>query len=374
MDPVEQTSKQEQEDTASIISKPERTVAATEIVVPVSSGRFYLLQYVTMLLSGLILLSLVTLTGYALVDQWLGDPKAGMAMFSDFSYYYYLCLLVGMVLFGGLHVWMRLRTTSIDADNQPAVAKGFLAVFIAILAVSIVGALGAIAYVGVDTLLGTGNYSTKEVWIVVLDALQVVLWSSLMWWHFKYSAGAKLYAIAAGVLVALAAILLVIFPIMARRDTVIDSRTSNDLTAIVSAVNKYVEKNNKLPASLRDVELNEKIASRVGTYEYEATTQESGTTPKVPQDDLFYEYGRPSGTTFSYKLCATFKTDTNKEDDDQPVFLSMMYGGSGMSKHPSGRHCFDQKAYGKAANGGDGSSSSPAQPSIDALLNSGMSF
>lgn len=345
---------------------PDEAVIVPNSALLVSSGKFFLFRYVTMLVSGLVLLSLLSFAGFAVLNHWLGESTP--AMFSGLEYYAYLYLLVGIAVFGALHVWMRMRTANVT-DDQPSATRVFRAIFLTILVLTIVGSLGAMVYVGVDTLLGTGDYSPKGTWLIMLDSLQVIFWAALLWWYFKQPRTmAVAYAAGAGVVVCVMAVLLLILPIFAKRDAVIDSRTTSDLSAISVKINEYTRKNNKLPGSLGDVKLDDKLASRVGKYEYQPG---GAPTPKSAPTTLeeYLNYSSSSADSgFSYKLCATFKTDTTKNENDI-TFLSY-FGGSGSSKHPSGRHCFDYSAYGLD----DGSKPEPAEPIKSILDTSSSSY
>lgn len=359
MEPVRQDSMLGRENTA----RPKAEVEAREIYVASSnSGKFFLFQYVAMLVSGLILLSLLSFTGFALLNHWLGEATP-TGIFSGFEYYAYMYLLVSLVLFGTLHVWMRVRVGEVANDDQPQATRVFRAIFLTILILTIVGSVGAMLYVGVDMLLGTGDYSAKSTWLIMLDSLQVILWAALLWWYFKQPrAMAMAYTVGMAVVVGIMAVLLVVLPLFSKRDAVIDSRTSSDLSAITAKVSEYTKKNNKLPAALSDVKLDDKVASRAGKYEYQPGQAAAPKSTPTTQDDYLSYSPSASDSSFSYKLCATFKTDTAKNEDDT-TFLSY-FGGSETSKHPSGHYCFDHVAYGS----GEGSSVEPADP-LKSILN-----
>lgn len=348
------------------VQKSEEAYRAPVVEVG-APGKYFLFQYVTLLASGLVLLALLSWSGFALLNHWLGE-KSAANMFSGFEYYLYIYLLVSLVVFGGLHAWMRMRVGDVAQDSQPSATRVFRAIFLTILALTIAGAVGVMLYVGADMLLGTGDYSAKSMWLILLDSLQVILWAVLMWWYFKQPrAAAPVYALAAAAVVGVVAVLLVVLPIFSKRDAVIDSRTSSDLSTISTEISEYTKKNNKLPESLRDIKLDDKVASRIGKYEYQPGQAASPkSAPTTFEEYLSYSPGADS--SFSYKLCATFKTDTMKEEDDDPIFLSY-FTSSGMAKHPSGRHCFDQTAYG-ARDAGSGTE--PAEP-LQSLLDSASS-
>jgi competence protein ComGC len=336
-----------------------------------TKGRLFLFKYVTTLVTGLVLLALITLAGYALFDHWLGDA-AKANMFSEWVYRYQLYLVVSLVLFGGLHVWMQLLTGKVASDDQPPAAKVFLAIFLTILALTVLGSVATLVYVVADTLLGTASYSVKSLWHISLDALQVTALATLLWWYFKQTRvrWAAWYAAIAGLLVAVVAGLLIAFPILNQRDAVIDSRTSNDLSAISTQISNYAQKNSKLPAALRDLKLDDAVASRVGSYEYEVTQAQTQKKSTFDLDSLYRIGGGSSSSSaaLSYKLCATFKTDTTKADKDVSPIVPLFGGSSQWTRHPSGRHCFDQTVYG---NSGDGSPRL-TEPSDDDTLQSSL--
>lgn len=342
-----------------------------ESTTPGKKG-FYLFQYVTMLVSGLMLLTLVNVSVLALLEHWLGDAKE-VSFLAQFAYGFHVYLLVSMVLAAGLHIWMRWKTSVVQEDETGAV-RVFRAIFLTILALTILGALGAIVYLLVDTMLGTANETAKSMWLAILGSGQMILWSALLWWYFKAqrSGSQMVYLAVVGLVTVVVAVLLVVFPILSKRDAVIDARTSSDLEAIVAAVGTYASKNDKLPASLSEITLeDERVKSRLASYEYQVTESAPAPEETLPTDlmgdleglegfdDLLSEdYYRAQPASLSYKLCATFKTDTTKEKENSGI-IPLLYPSSGMGRHPAGKHCFDQTAYGKEADQGSGSAAVP---------------
>ncbi len=339
------------------VELPRKEAKMPEPMKPKVKG-FYLFQYVTMLVTGLVLLTLVSVAMFALLEHWLGDTNEA-SFLTQYVYSFHVYLLVSLVLTAGLHVWMRWKTSDVSEDETPAV-RVFRAIFLTILSLTILSALGAIVYLLVDMMLGTANETSKSLWLAVLGSGQVIVWSALLWWYFRAErSGMQMVYLGAATLVTLAvAVLVVVFPIMSKRDAVIDARTSSDLEAIVTAVGTYTSKNNKLPAALSDVKLeDERVKSRLGSYEYQVTESkpaEGNETAPTAGDDMFSldslldeDYYKTQTSTFSYKLCATFKTDTSKDEEEGGV-IPLFYPSSSMSNHPSGKHCFDHTAYGGA--------------------------
>jgi hypothetical protein len=365
MEPVRENQTLSEENT---LRGPE--VARNTSVASDFPNKFFLFQYITMLVSGLVLLALLSFTGFALLNHWLGEPSLA-SIFSGFEYYAYIYLLVSLVLFGALHAWMRMRVGAVVEDDQPSAVRVFRAIFLTVLILTMVGSVGTMLYIGVDMLLGTGDYSAKSAWLIILDSLQVILWAALLWWYFRQPrAAAVVYTAGVAIVVGVMAVLLVAFPIFSKRDAVIDSRTSADLSSIETAVSAYVDKNDKLPAALSDVTLGDKVKSRVGNYEYQITqATQPDIKPTSPEADYLnsledYALFAQAGI-LQYKLCATFKTDTTTKENDGNLLMS--YFSSGMAQHPSGRHCFDKKAY---SGGSDRPVASPSQEALDAVLNS----
>ena len=106
-----------------------------------------------------------------------------------------------------------------------------------------------------------------------------------------------------------------------------DAKRVSDLSDIQTAVDNYYQTHNKLPATLDNLK----------TKAYDPSTPLVKTDPKTNQP---YEYTVTS--TYGYKLCATFATDSTKEQPDPndsttyPVY-------SGDFTHPEGHFCFTQK-------------------------------
>lgn len=354
-------------ETRSVEERPIAKAVRTEVP---SSGRFFLFKYVTTLVTGLILLALVSMIGYMLLDYWMNKPE-DVSFFTTFVYSFNLYLLVSLILTAGLHIWMRLKIR--EGEDHPS-AGVFQAVFLAILALTIVSALGAVFYIAADAAMGTANYSSADVWTTVLGSLLTIIWSVLLWWHFKKDnlGRSMIYAGVVGVVTIAASVLLVAFPVAGQRDHVIDARTASDLETISSAIGIYTAKNSKLPESVNEVTIDDsRVKSRLSSYEYNVTQASESQEDKPESSNSFFSEdlfpSRSSGTMLGYKLCATFKTDTSKKESSPAIpFLTR---SSQMSTHPKGKHCFDLTAYGKeAADDSDAASDEAAMPSEEEMM------
>lgn len=364
MDPTKDDTIRPESQEANGTVKVERPEPSLSSVAP----RFSLFRYVALLATGLLFIGFLSTTGFMLLDYWMGETK-NAGFFSEYLYRFHVYLLAALVLTGGLHVWMRLKTSAVDAESERP-ARVFRAIFLTILVLTMLGAIIATVHLIADLLLGTANTTVKGIWLAVLGSLQVVLWSLLAWWYFRKDRPGSLMAYAGGVgiITLIMAILLIVFPIFGKRDQVIDARTSSDLSAITASISKYASTNNKLPDDLADLELDdEKVKGRLSSYEYQKSESSAKPQRNTDLESLFNsDFYRPSTSSFSYKLCATFKTDTTKEEDEGGV-IPLLTSSSGMQKHPKGKHCFDQTAYGKSSSASD-------SRSIEGLLGNGSSL
>ena len=109
-----------------------------------------------------------------------------------------------------------------------------------------------------------------------------------------------------------------------RRALELDNERISGLTSIKSAVQGYHTKNKKLPTTLDDL-------LKDSNYSYlDERIQD-------PETEQKYEYSIVNQT--SYKLCATFVTDSEDEKNKKGGFRD--YYVDKEFKHPKGHHCFN---------------------------------
>jgi hypothetical protein len=104
-----------------------------------------------------------------------------------------------------------------------------------------------------------------------------------------------------------------------QRDQSTDQARISGLSTLGSSVQSYYYSNRKLPASLA-------VLPNISSL-------------KDPETGKIYEY-KIIGST-SYQLCATFKTDTTKENSSNG--LSTLSYNNSSQKHPKGYYCFVYK-------------------------------
>lgn len=120
-----------------------------------------------------------------------------------------------------------------------------------------------------------------------------------------------------------------------------DSQRVTDISNLSIAIESYYSKNRKFPNSLGDVK----------EFLYGAKNSID------PETKIEYEYLKESS---SYKLCATFATDSTQSDEDNfnPSYINR-FGEK--FKHSKGHYCFDLKLpdYGFNTNTGAGGATFP---------------
>jgi type II secretory pathway pseudopilin PulG len=105
-----------------------------------------------------------------------------------------------------------------------------------------------------------------------------------------------------------------------------DHKRVVDLANIQSAVDDYYQTNNTLPQSLDEIT----------TQTNDPSTPLEKTDPQTKQP---YEYTITS--VYSYKICATFTTDSTKEQPNENDTTVPDYSSyQDQFKHPSGHFCF----------------------------------
>lgn len=121
------------------------------------------------------------------------------------------------------------------------------------------------------------------------------------------------------VVAATGAALLQIPAIAVQKDMAADAQASWDIADIENAVSMYALNNDAMPERLQDLELDKEFdKANLAKYSYEVNDDEG-----------------------TFKLCADFKTDTQKSDIPASSLNDNM-GSSYQSttEHPKGRHCF----------------------------------
>ena len=108
-----------------------------------------------------------------------------------------------------------------------------------------------------------------------------------------------------------------------------DQKRVEDLSNIQTAVDAYYQNNDKLPISL----------TSITTQAYDPSMP---LEKKDPQTNQPYVYQVTS--SYSYELCATFTTDSSKEQPDQYDNTGVYYPiTNGSYTHPAGYFCFTER-------------------------------
>ena len=108
----------------------------------------------------------------------------------------------------------------------------------------------------------------------------------------------------------------------------LDHRRVSDLGEIKQTIEQYYQTNNHLPVSLDELKTN-------------AYTSTEPLNKKDPQTNAPYEYKILHEVPPDIQLCATFTTDSSKDDPTASDNANYAYSSfSGNYQHPKGHYCF----------------------------------
>lgn len=120
-----------------------------------------------------------------------------------------------------------------------------------------------------------------------------------------------------------------------------DYDVENNLSGIDNAINSYLTKNKKLPASLNDLttsssDVTALIKSGKVTYTPSKTTTKDYSSSSSSSSSYYYD----SETVYSYQLCATYKAPKGSSRDQESAKNSKY--SINTNAHPSGNVCYDR--------------------------------
>jgi hypothetical protein len=119
-----------------------------------------------------------------------------------------------------------------------------------------------------------------------------------------------------------------------QRALTLDHQRVNDLGQLQYSIEDYYKQNNQLPKTLEILTQNM----------YSPSSQLTKTDPET---NKLYDYTQTGSTT--YQLCATFATDSLKEDTyDEKNYNYNSFRNK--FQHPAGRYCFDQLVFSTKVN------------------------
>ncbi len=337
---------------------------------PQPKARRFLAAYITSILSALVLLAGASSLGYVLLGHFLTEKTdSWIWQYIDFAPIY-LSTMTTMIVFGVLYLVVSQYVARQAANDTVGLRdwrayRVVYAAFTAILVAVAASVVASLVYIPFALMFVADDLALHQISIQVLGGFNVLFWVGLLVWQERLIKNGKHSALQ-GVLVIVLAGALVgltgVFPVGQETNNRFDKRVANDLSRIQSAITDYRDAHNgKLPASLDDIELDhDTTAARLGQYKYTPDKQVSSedigqVRPSqllLTEDDAGQDGGQSyesylrQQTIQKYKLCATFRTDTTKQEES-PLdnFSSLVSGTSAktpFTKHIQGEVCFDR--------------------------------
>lgn len=304
-----------------------------------SAARFFLLEYVLMLVGVLVLLWVANYMIAVTVDYFAGGSMH--ILFSQLGYRSSLGAIAAAVVVlpvTGILYW---RVHKTQDDHQKYSSAGgrrfFLYGFLLILFASLVFAIGKFVYDLLDAVLQVGiRDDGVSLWaLMVKDLCMIAIFKfTLIVFYADRQTPVQrkqFITVISGLLVMLL-IMLAAFPLTSQRNVYIDNAIEQDLRIISQEIAQYAQDKGRMPNDLSDIDLKDDIRQRVQRFGY--------------------EYRENSRTR--YELCAVFREDTTNEEDNLLLPLNTdisfssrpaLLGGVDMSRHRAGRDCFDLSAY-----------------------------
>lgn len=312
--------------------------------------RAYLAEYVVLLIVLSTLIFVINSLFGGIIDNF-GEQKQSWYWSGSWAYKVSIGQLATTVALIPILLLLTKRTGGSE-EASPAIKtsnwrKAFLGVFLITMGVTAVGYTVGLLYIvasavanaglAVDTDVSLWQALAKNVFAIVLFGLSALLYArdyrevsegNVHLWRRIHRYGLVLLAI-------ILAIIFIASPLQKQRSAYVDDLVVDDLQSITSAISTYASDKQKLPSTLSDVDLSKEVKARLSSQKYEY---------------------KPTQNSSKYQLCATFKTDASKNDENNP--LSALSGASlnttdtdqSPRTHKKGYQCFDKTAYGVRTN------------------------
>ncbi len=143
----------------------------------------------------------------------------------------------------------------------------------------------------------------------------------------------KRYYLACAIIVVIAVLAGVTNTLIARPH-VADRIAAQDLHELDTAITSYHAKYDKLPSELKSLELSVNLSSRLSNYDYSVAPSNSPSIRPLGKNGVRL-MPEPVSEEQTFSLCATFKTDTTKQ---QPTYNK--YDMFTPDYHKTGHQCF----------------------------------
>lgn len=289
------------------------------------------LQWLVYAFWGWTAVSLISLAA-SVFARFIADAEVG-----DFSLYALSSALVLLPISTLCDVFYAKK----EPPHKHGAAVAVMLIHAVIFALLGVGSLISLVFAVISIVTANGESSGQVVWALtsVFAAVVYAVLFARTALVGKFSLIKKLTPIIMSSIVIVFSVAAIVGPVMGQVRTRNDRLIESNIGNVSRAVDNYIQENNKLPASLDDINLegDASVVVTKGLVTYEPSTATNGTL------DYFSGTRASSSTTtkYTFTLCATY-TDKKKNpysssryDQDQNATSLYVYG------HDAGKVCYD---------------------------------
>jgi len=336
--------KKEAADTAPAVESTHENTPATLI-----------LQWLSYAFWGWFALAMVWLVG--VVVSWLVDRDGVASEIGDVLPY----PMAASIILAVIALVVDVFYSRVEPAKKKGVASAIMIIHAVIFALCGIGALIAAVFAVIYSSLNAGVFGgANGAKVIMITALIMMVVYGLLTARTVFgTVRRKLKYISWGVLATLLVLMAgigVFGPVGDALVTKQDRLIESALPSLVSSINSYTDKNNRLPADLnalsgtsssyRSEEMNELIKQKLVRYTPNSKPvldqkQSSSSSKSGVSVDEYYKYG---GKSYYYRLCVTYKREKNAKYDD---YVTPASDGSqtyiSTSSHPAGEKCYDMK-------------------------------
>ena len=317
-------------------------------------SRYYLMEFIAALLGLAATAYLLDRAVFALT-RYLSDANAVGTIDDRMNLGVVAALLVVLPL--TLVFYKRSRFEELD---RPPVAKTklrrfFLYIFMLVMLLNAVGFMVAAIYSALMIAFGAAEIGETLLRQTAPALLAAMIHGYIFRVFMKTNSVSQIkeFTFTFGLIGTVLFVALLVMTSIQARSSLIDQKTSRDLHEIGVKVDEYYRQNNRLPARLEDLDLDKSLDRRASRHNYTYQTH----------------------TTYSYQLCATFKSKSSGSmHDEMPRIMPaerVVYPtpvDANFSVHDKGHQCFDV-AVGSQVNPYDTpASTGAAEPSQEPLI------
>jgi hypothetical protein len=309
--------------------------------------RLFGLKYVLSLCSGLAVIGLLTAVIHDVVDFWLAGPSSSIGG-NTFAYgLFFVGLISTLMVFGAVYLittWQAGKAIKrMRAEHQWV--RVLAIIFASLMAVPavifLIMLMIPLISLGVGTAAGDSGAVAAQ---CVFAGIAFLITLKMIGYHLGIPkwCGRQVYVPVFALITAAAITLFMIFPGSNIRDAASDQKIVDDLDKISSAISRYADKNDQLPAALTDLG-NGQLNHALTDYEYRIISDGGEKESTVKLDGQAYtvatDYSAQSHNA-EYEICANgFAANTKASS-----YWSYSSFAS-FNNHSAGRDCFSKSLY-----------------------------